>query len=105
MVTMNKPQTIALFYLLPVASKVCDKVVLDQFNSYLLENNRLPSHQSGNKKYFYTETLNIFVIDSILKAMDNKMLTALVLLDLSKAFDSVKNNISCFKNWKCLNAL
>ena len=27
--------------LLPVASKVGEKVVLDQFNSYLLENNRL----------------------------------------------------------------
>ena len=79
--------------LLPVASKVCEKVVLDQFNSYLLENNRLSSHQSGNKKYFSTETLNIFVNDSILKAMDNKMLTALVLLDLSKAFDSVNHNI------------
>ena len=54
---------------------------------------RLPSHQSGNKKYFPTETLNIFVNDSILKAMDSKMLTALVLLDLSKAFDSVNHNI------------
>jgi hypothetical protein len=79
--------------LLPVASKICEKVVLIQFNSYLLRNNRLSSHQSGNKKHFSTETLNIFVNDAILKAMDNKMLTALVLLDLSKAFDSINHNI------------
>ena len=37
--------------LLPVASKICEKVVLIQFNSYLLRNNRLSSHQSGNKKH------------------------------------------------------
>ncbi len=67
--------------------------MLIQFNSYLLRNNRLSSHQSGNKKHFSTETLNIFVNHAILKAMDNKMLTALVLLDLSKAFDSINHNI------------
>ena len=87
--------------LLLVASQVCEKVVLDQFNSYLLENNRLSSHQRGNKKYFSTETLNIFVNDSILKAMDYKMLTALVLLDLSKP-STVSITISYFKNWKAL---
>ncbi|CAB3981754.1 Hypothetical predicted protein [Paramuricea clavata] len=79
--------------LLPVASKVCEKIVLSQFNTYLTRNNRLSSHQSGNKKHFSTETLSIFVNDTILKAMDNKKLTALVLLDLSKAFDSVNHNI------------
>ena len=73
--------------LLPIASKVCEKIVLSQ--TYLIDNNRLTSHQSGNKNAHSTETLNIHRTDSILEAMDKKQITALVLLDLSKAFDSI----------------
>jgi hypothetical protein len=75
--------------LLNVASKVCERVVLDQFSCYLMENNRLSLRQSGNRKN--TLTLNISVSDKILEAMDKKKLSALILLDLSKAFDSVSH--------------
>ena len=34
---------------LVVASKICEGVVLNQFNSYFTDNNRLSSHQSGNR--------------------------------------------------------
>ena len=64
---------------LVVASKICEGVVLNQFTTYFTNNNRLSSHQSGNRKYHST--------DCILDAMDKKILTALVLSDLSKAFD------------------
>jgi hypothetical protein len=37
--------------------------------------------------------LNIFITDTILEAMDKKHLTALLLLDLSKAFDSIVHSI------------
>ena len=77
--------------LLPIASKVCERIVLDQFNSYLTENKLLTSHQSGNKKSHSTETLNKLLIDNILEAMNDKTITALVLLDLSKAFDSINH--------------
>ena len=90
---MSKLQAIALFRFYPLPLKSAKKVVLSQFNLYLTRNNRLSSHQSGNKKQFFTETLTIFTNDTILKAMDNKMLTALVLLGLSKAFDSINHNI------------
>ena len=79
--------------LLNVASKVCERVVLDQFSSYLMENNCLSPCQSGNRKKHSTETLNISVSDKILEAMDKKKLSALILLDLSKAFDSVSHTI------------
>ena len=41
------------------------------------------------RRYHFSETLNILVEDIILEAMDQKSVTALILLDLSKAFDSV----------------
>lgn len=36
--------------LLTITSKVCKKIVLNQFTTYLLNKNRLTTHQSGNKK-------------------------------------------------------
>ena len=43
---------------------------------------RLTSHQSGNKLFHSTETLDVEVTDEILEAMNKKILTAMVLLDL-----------------------
>ena len=60
-----------------------------QFSAYLTQNICLTSHQSGNKKAHSTETLNILLTDKILEAMNKKQITALVLLDLSKFFDSI----------------
>ena len=77
--------------LLAVVSKVCEKINLNQFNTYLIDNNRLTPHQSGNKTAHSTETLNIQPTDSVLEVMDNKQITALVLLDLAKAFDSIEH--------------
>ena len=79
--------------LLKVVSKICEKVAFNQFSLYLSQNNHLSPHQSGNKKYHSTETLNILMCDSLLDAMDDKKLSALILLDLSKAFDSINHAI------------
>ncbi len=79
--------------LLPILSKVCEKVVLNQFMPYLLLHNRLTANQSGNKQWHSTETTLIKTTDVILKAMDNRQLTAVVLLDMSKAFDSLDHGI------------
>ena len=74
-------------------SKICERIVLNQLIDYLVRHKRLSKHQSENKKFHSTETHNIFVTNAILESMDNKYLTALLLLDLSKAFDSIKHNI------------
>ena len=58
--------------LLVIVSKICEKIVLNQFNSYLSSKQRLKAHQSGNKKYHSTETLNVAITDEILEAMDKK---------------------------------
>ena len=56
-------------------------------------NSLLSKHQSGNHKYNSKETLNIVINDFLLDALDNKRLSALILLDLSKAFDSISHSI------------
>ncbi|CAB3994943.1 Hypothetical predicted protein [Paramuricea clavata] len=82
----NRPLSLLTFL-----SKICEKVALNQFGSYLMKNKKLSTHQSGNKKHHSCETLNLLTGDTILKAMDGKLVTALILIDLSKAFDSVNH--------------
>ncbi|CAB4020527.1 Hypothetical predicted protein [Paramuricea clavata] len=85
--------------LLPMAmlSKVCEKVVLNQVVPYLDLNKRLSTEQSGNKKHHSTETSLIETTDTILNAIDKKKVTAVVLLDMSKAFDSLDHKILMLK--------
>ena len=68
--------------------KVIEKLALQQYTNYLLEKNCLTSQQSGNKRYHSTETLGLLVADHLFKAIEKKI-TAMVLIDLSKAFDSI----------------
>ena len=68
----------------------------NQFVTYLTTKERparLTTKQSGNKKWFSTETSLIHTTDAFLKGIDAKKLTACVLLDMSKAFDSVDHQI------------
>ena len=54
---------------------------------------RLTTKQNGSKKWHSTETSLLCTTDAFLKGMDNRKLTACVLLDMSKAFDSVDHQI------------
>ena len=83
--------------LLPILSKACERVAHDQFMEYLTLKNRLSSKQSGNKKSHSTETSVNQTTDMILSAINKKQLTAVVLLDMSKAFDNVNHNMLLVK--------
>ena len=67
--------------------------VLDQFVEFLTTNDKLSLYQSGNRKMQSTETALINVSDNLLKAIDEKSASLLVLLDMSKAFDSLNHNL------------
>ena len=82
----NNNWPISLF---PVLSKVAEKIALIQFNDFLTKQDKLTQHQSGNCKNHSTETLSLLVTDHILRAIDQQQLTAMVLIDISKAFDSI----------------
>ena len=75
--------------MLPVLSKVAERLALQQYASWLSDKNRLTRHQSGNRKFHSTETLGLLVADHLFSAIDEKKITAMVLIDLSKAFDSI----------------
>ena len=79
--------------LLPVLSKVCERAAHDQLVFYLSTKQRLSTQQCGNKKWNSTETALIQTTDSIPQNIDKKELTAAVLLDMSKAFESIDHDI------------
>ncbi len=55
----NRP--VSLF---PAMSKVCERIVLNQLNSYMIKEKRLIRHQStsGNKHLHSCKTLGVFII-------------------------------------------
>ena len=89
----EKPEKNRLISLLPILSKVCERIALNQFVPYLESNKRLSSTQSGNKQFHSTETSLVCTTDAVLEAIDKKKTNAVVLLDMSKAFDSIYHNI------------
>jgi hypothetical protein len=55
--------------MLPAASKICERVVLEQFTAYVEQKKCLSVHQSGYMKLHSTETFNLFISDNILKSL------------------------------------
>ena len=79
--------------LLPIVSNITERLVHGQLMEYLIKNNKLAVHQSGNRKLHSTETALLYVTDQLLQAMDDKKVSIMVLLDMSKTFDSIRQDI------------
>jgi len=65
----------------------------NQLAPYLTSKQRISTKQSGNKKWHSTETSLISSTDFILRGIDQKKITAVVYLDMSKAFDTINHAI------------
>ena len=74
---------------LPVLSKVLEKVVHNQLSQYLESNDLLSDKQFGYRKNRSTELATTLLIDNIRKAADAGKMTGAVFIDLSKAFDTL----------------
>jgi hypothetical protein len=78
---------------LSFVSKIVDKVVDARLSNHTSKHNLLPVFQSSYRPFHSTETAVICVVDSMLKAMDQGHVGALMFLDLSAAFDTVDYQI------------
>ena len=79
--------------ILPTLSKAFERILEGQIQEYSLLNNLLPSAQSGFRKDHSCTTALLKVTDDILQAADRGELTALILLDYSKAFDKLDHQL------------
>ena len=82
---------------LPVLSKVLERVLHNQIQSHLIKHQLLSPHQSGFRAGYSTQDVLLHVTDKWLRAIDNRKYTGAVFLDLAKAFDTVDHSILCAK--------
>ena len=74
-------------------SKVLGKVVVNQLNTHINSSNKSNQYQSAYRKFHSTETALLKIHNDILASMDAGKVTALTLLDLSAAFDTIDHTI------------
>lgn len=89
----DEPSNTRPISLLPILSKVCERSAHSQFVEYLDSNGKIAQLQSGNRKLHSTETALLHFTDEVLRNMDDKKVSVVVLLDMSKAFDSIRHDI------------
>ena len=79
--------------LLPVLSKLLERLAYDRLHKFLVENNLLNPNQFGFRKGYSTEYAIIQSYDNIINSLANKEHIIGIFLDLSKAFDTIDHKI------------
>ena len=97
----DNPQNYRPISVLPVVSKVLERLIHKQLASYFDEHGLLCISQSGFRRKHSTETAVTYFADEILMNMDKGEVTGCVFIDLAKAFDTVDHDIliSKLKNY------
>ena len=88
-----EPKNYRPISLLPLISKLFEKVIHCQTEQYLNENNILYKYQSGFRTKHSTDTCLSLLNNTILNGIDKGMLTGMILIDLQKAFDTIDHKI------------
>ena len=70
-------------------SKLIERVVLIQLNEHLTKHNLHELSQYGYKKFHSTELMILGLVDEVLRGFDVNLVTLIVFLDLSAAFDTL----------------
>ena len=78
---------------LPVFAKILERAVHTMVYTYLQNNRLLSIYQSGYRLLLSTTTFLIDVSTKSLHNMDRGLLSGMVFLDLSKAFDTLDHDI------------
>ena len=108
--------------LLPSMSKIYEHVVFEQFLNYMEDNKLFYDDQFGFRPGHSTELDSLRFVDTLVSQIDNFYIPTSILIDLSKAFDTLDHNIILSKlryygvsgielyflliiSWKSLNML
>ena len=79
--------------LLPVVSKVMEKILANQVSSYFESKKLFVNNQYGFRDGHSTEYAALELVDRIITKMDNNEVPISIFLDLSKAFDTLNHKI------------
>ena len=81
------------FSLLPVISKVIERIVHDQTNKFLSEYNILYNFQSAFRPNYSANLCLAHLTDKILKEFDKGLPTGMILIHLQKSFDTINYEV------------
>ena len=76
---------------LPTVSKILERIIQKQFSA--LVNEFLSPYLCGYRKGFNTQYALLSLIEKWKKTLDNKGYTGAILMDLSKAFDTINHEL------------
>ena len=91
--TKTKPKNYRPISLLPLISKIIEKIIHNQTQSFLDENKILYTYQSGFRKHYSTDTCLSYLTDRLRNGFEKGLLTGMILIDLQKAFDTIDHSI------------
>ena len=74
-------------------SKILERIIFDRMTKHIQSFNTYTPFQSAYRKFHSTETALLRIQNDLLLAIDKKKVSALVLLDLSAAFDTIDHSI------------
>jgi len=74
-------------------SKILERIIQTRLTSHLRSFPSISPFQSAYRKFYSTETALLRIQNDLLLAIDKRKLSALVLLDLSAAFDTIDHQI------------
>ena len=74
-------------------SKLVEKCALKRFNCHCETNNLMPDYQSAYRNKYSCKTALLKIVNDLLWNMENRMVTPLVAIDPSAAFDTVDHSI------------
>ena len=77
--------------IVPILSKVLERVIFNQLSTYLEINNLIHPNHHAYRKNHNTTTALVQMYDGWLKALDDSLITGICLLDMSAAFDTVNH--------------
>lgn len=89
----EEPSNFRPISLLPVLSKILEKVISFQLIDYLESNKLINDEQYAYRRKMSTEDALMSITEDLYKKFDEGNISLLVLLDLSKAFDSVSHTL------------
>ena len=89
----NQPKNYRPVSLLPISSKILERAVYQQLIKYLESNHLLHHSHHGFRKNHSTATALLEMYSNWVEAFEDEKITAVILLDMSAAFDLVDKSI------------
>ena len=89
----TKPKNYRPISLLPLISKIIERIIHDQTQVFLDENKILFTYQSGFRKHYSRDTCLSYLTDRVRNGFEKGSLTGMILIDLQKAFDTIDHKI------------